>query len=627
MLYRYLLIAALICCGGLARAQEMLVPLPNNDRLKWGPPSKSAENLRTVPLELPFFDDFNQKDPFPNNARWEDNFVFINNTYPDVPPSLGVATFDGLNPFGKAYSLNINATGVADVLTSLPINLSGLSSTDSIFLSFYWQAGGLGDMPEPGRDFLKVEFLDTSGTWVEKLRITPPADSQPFEQRFIEISNPYLYDTFRFRFVAIGNLSGNTDHWHVDYIKLDKNRTPSTEQTVPDLAYIKGPERYFKDYYQLPYRHFREDMLNDTLRVTVKNNFRNTVDIVDNYLAVERKTGDVLDAYSGPSEDVFALSTITYNYDQLSIPEGISGDTVVVDVRYFFNTSAENNSPPEVLANNQLEEQIVFANAFAYDDGSAERVYRLVNFDFGKLAVGYRTTVPDTLRAIRIHFPNFPDFTPGIATTPLFNVVVWSSIDTIGGQEGEELYRETLVKKDDFIKPFGDQVNDFAYYTFKPDLNDGKDYLLVDGNFFIGIEFERNNGVDVGYDINTNGSKHLFFNTGQGWFGSTFSGSVMINPIMGSTLSGIYTPVIDRTIRLANVRLFPNPAKDVLYLQPDFNETYRYSILNICGQTLQSGMANGQHSLNVSTLTSGMYIMLIEDMDGRFLGRGKFIRQ
>jgi hypothetical protein len=607
--------------------QEQLAPLPNNDRLRVTLFEKAAASARLTPLELPFVDDFNQKEPYPNPNLWEDRFVFINNTYPDKPPTLGVATFDGLNPLGQPYSLNINAVGIADQLTSLPINLSGLTNADNIFLSFYWQAGGLGERPEPGRDYLKVEFQDNKGEWIEQLRITPPADSQPFEQRFIQLIDPFLYDTFRFRFTAVGNLSGNTDHWHIDYVILDKNRNPATERSVADLAYVKGPERFFKDYYQLPYKHFRAEMLNNAMNVSVKNNFQNTVDIVDNYIAVERGTGDVLDTYSGPSEDIGPVSLFNYNYKGLTIPEGLGGDTVIIDVRYFFNTSAENNSPEYVRANNELKQEIFFSNIFSYDDGSAERVYRLVNFDFGKIAAGFRTTVPDTLRAIRIHFPNFPNYTLPNTTNPLFNLVVWSSIDTIGGSGGKELFRENLLKKSDFIKPFGDEVNDFAYYTFNKELNDGKDYLLVDGNFFIGIEFEKGNGVDIGFDINTNGNKHLFYDIGNGWFQSTFSGSAMINPIMGSALSGIYTPVLDRSLRPATIKVFPNPTSASIFIQPDIIEPYQYDILNICGQVLKTGRASGLEQISVGDLQPGMYLVIIQDWEGRFTGRGKFIKQ
>lgn len=611
----------------LTNAQEVLVPLPGNSQLHYASP-KSLTNLRVTALELPFADDFNQTDPFPDALKWEDNFVYINNSFPIDPPSLGVATFDGLNPKGQPYADNVGAVGIADVLTSLPINLSGLREQDSIYLSFYWQNGGRGDRPEISADFFFVEFLNNEGQWVEVLRIPPPAQVIDFRQEFIKLTPAYLHDTFRFKFGAVGSLYGSVDHWHIDYVKLDRNRNPSTEATVSDMAFVQGPVRYFKDYYQLPYRHFTRDMLADSNTVRVKNNFRNTVDIVDNYLAVELGSGDVLDTYSGPSEDVPPVSTFNFRYDTLNIPEGLSGDTIIIDVLHFFNTSAENNSPQYVRDNNRLLNRIVFANTFAYDDGSAERAYRLENFDFGKVAVGFRTSVPDTLRAISFHLPFFPNFTPGTALLPLFNIVVWSAIDTIGGDGGEELYRENLLNRNDLIQPGGSQVNDFSFYTFKPELNDGRDYLLVDGNFFVGIEFERGNGVDIGFDANTAANQHVFFNIGFGWFQSQFPGALLVNAIMGSKLSGIFTsngPEVSTPLK--QIKVYPNPAGSWLNIHPDIDLPYRYSVFNMAGQVQRFGTGSGMVQLETETLNPGMYILVLETMDGQMIGHAKWIKQ
>ena len=55
------------------------------------------------PLVLPFFDDFAYNSKIPDPARWVDKNVFINQTMAVDPPSIGVATFDGLNSNGTPY--------------------------------------------------------------------------------------------------------------------------------------------------------------------------------------------------------------------------------------------------------------------------------------------------------------------------------------------------------------------------------------------------------------------------------------------------------------------------------------------------------------------------------------------
>src|SRR5690606_37405864 len=98
-------------------------------------------------ISLPFFDDFSQQYYYPDADKWEDNYVYINSNYAVNPISYGVATFDGLDSTGYPYNFN-NPTshGVADYLTSKPIDLS--SVTDSVYLSFFFQPQGNGNRPE-----------------------------------------------------------------------------------------------------------------------------------------------------------------------------------------------------------------------------------------------------------------------------------------------------------------------------------------------------------------------------------------------------------------------------------------------------------------------------------------------
>jgi hypothetical protein len=78
---------------------------------------KQKSKLRTTALSLPFIEDFYQTDVYPNVSKWQDNFVYINQTFQINPISIGVAIFDGINPVGQAYSLLSNAIGDADKLT------------------------------------------------------------------------------------------------------------------------------------------------------------------------------------------------------------------------------------------------------------------------------------------------------------------------------------------------------------------------------------------------------------------------------------------------------------------------------------------------------------------------------
>ena len=73
--------------------------------------------------------------------------------------SVGVATLDGADSKGDLYPLGFGQSHrKGDSLTSHSINLGGLQMSDSIYLSFFYQSGGLGAKPGKG-DSLNCRVL------------------------------------------------------------------------------------------------------------------------------------------------------------------------------------------------------------------------------------------------------------------------------------------------------------------------------------------------------------------------------------------------------------------------------------------------------------------------------------
>ena len=78
-------------------------------------------------LTLPFIDDFSYGESYVDNLLWKKSSVFVNRTYSIEPPTIGAATFDGLDSNGFAYSINIsNPEGYADTLMSLEIKMNNI---------------------------------------------------------------------------------------------------------------------------------------------------------------------------------------------------------------------------------------------------------------------------------------------------------------------------------------------------------------------------------------------------------------------------------------------------------------------------------------------------------------------
>ncbi|HRR93974.1 MAG TPA: hypothetical protein P5348_08300, partial [Bacteroidales bacterium] len=137
----------LIVAAASLAAQEVVAGLTGNIYLSGAKSAEQAKGIAADTLELPFFDDFSTGQPYPDPLKWLDDYVFINNTYSVRQITKGVATFDALDNTGRLYETASSFVTEADRLTSVPVNLQYLPE-DNIYLSFFYEAAGIGDMPE-----------------------------------------------------------------------------------------------------------------------------------------------------------------------------------------------------------------------------------------------------------------------------------------------------------------------------------------------------------------------------------------------------------------------------------------------------------------------------------------------
>ena len=150
-------------------SQFVLVPIQKSP-VKKESKANNARKKALKPLFLPFWDDFsfsNSKN-YPHDTIWQNGkSVSLNFGEGINPPSLGVVTFDGLDSLGKPYNITDPlAKGYADSLVSRAIRLDAVPANqrDSVFLSFFYEATGNGEPPDPG-DHLQVDFKNRQGQW------------------------------------------------------------------------------------------------------------------------------------------------------------------------------------------------------------------------------------------------------------------------------------------------------------------------------------------------------------------------------------------------------------------------------------------------------------------------------
>src|SRR3972149_4903069 len=169
-------------------------------------------------VELPFIDDFAKPGIYPDTSWWANNQIYTNYTYAINPPTLGVATFDCYNEKGDLYDIVESDFFFADTLISRPINLN-FPGDATIFLSFYYQKGGYGNLPEIEASLILEFYAPDDTVWNKVMAIEGGGDKTEFHQALIHINeSKYLKAGFQFRF---RNRASFNDPLYVTYRERD----------------------------------------------------------------------------------------------------------------------------------------------------------------------------------------------------------------------------------------------------------------------------------------------------------------------------------------------------------------------------------------------------------------------
>ena len=598
--------------------------------------SRNSQFCPTTTLSLPFFDDFsNNPNPYPiypDCAKWQDNHAYINQTMAHNPPSIGTATLDGLNPNGAPYNVNAgtNLPSAADTLTSQPIDLSGKTAGSNVILSYFYQPQGLSDRPEE-TDSLMVEFLDTANNWV-RIKTYPGVSNfisqytiPSFSQDFVHLTDGrFLHAGFQFRFRNLATITGNNDHWHIDYVYLDENRTDTVAPVYyNDVCLIKPPVSPFKDYTAVPWKHFDSALWNDSIKIYNFNHSNQTgplnrlykVEDLDPNNASPLLLNEPLAAFNyspSPNTNDTKESLISNSFNSFS-PDS---STLLVSTYIIENPAAFQNSP--IYTGSDTARRItVLDNYFAYDDGTAET--RVIASGIGtKIAVEFKTTVADTLQGIYFHLPYF---TNRDAEQDFINVKVWV------GTLNNEVYSNDIYRLR-YVGGFNGfhyvQLTDFTgAVTPIP--------LAANETFYVGWQQASQTPVPVGFDRNSDMDHKTFQQIGgNAWTNTNLNGAIMIRPLLWKNQYPLLLPNEKVETAIKNeidLVLYPNPTKDILYLQCnacEFGADLQIRVFNQLGQQLIAN--NFSAELNVMDLPQGIYYISLWQ-SGEMLTNKPFVKQ
>ena len=595
---KILILIAILFFSLLLNAQEVLSPLISNPVLSV---EKLFINKNKSAITLPFFDDFSHNKPNVNTDLWEQSSVFVNSTYPINPVTIGVATFDGLDEYGFARSFSqVNPSSPSDTLLSQEIDLSAI---DAAYLMFYFQGKGIGDSPQ-FNDSLVLEFFSDALMW-EQIWFSFGQPMQEFEKVINIINDPkFLHNAFQFRFRNYATISGNFDHWHIDYIKLDEFLSSSDTSVLNDVSFVYNIPSFLKNYEQMPWSHFKNNEqaeLKDSIDVILRNNQSNSFrtfkyDLFENNVWTPQfplYNG----SYNGPYELEINLYDQIGNYF-LEDPNTVSIGTDIFDS--FLEDSVSFHfkfvSSHQLVADYNLFNDTVFHiqhfnSSFAYDDGVAESAYG-INVIAAKLAYQFTLNRPDTLRAIEMYFPQILDSVNHIP----FYLTVW---DNNNGQPGSILHQQEVY-------PNHTENGKFHYYYLD------SVFQLV-GTFYVGWEQITNDVLNIGLDKNKLANQFMFYNIGSGWINSSYPGAWMIRPLV--SMDEII--ITQDEIKIDNFKLYPNPANQELNILLNSIDNI-ISIYNLQGKIVKQIFVSANNcKLNITNLSSGMYVVEVKNNEGR----------
>lgn len=543
-----------------------------------------------------------------SNVYWQDLNVYHNYTYASNIQTLGVVSFDGLDETGYPYDFSsVNTLGEADVLTSKPINMSGLSAIDSVYLSFLIEPGGLGESPD-NTDSLTLEFWspltqDWNTVW-KKDGYT----SDYFKMHLVKItSGIYFQDGFQFRFKSYGALSGSLDVWHLDYVHLDELR--SYEDTITsDWAYAEPSPSFIEDFTSMPWPHYEfapeDNMVADyTARTFNSADQSPLINPCEMNLYFDGNNLETvpyaITTPNVPSKQYFDMD--------FSIPTTFWFDTIMADTCADFHVVQfiDNNglAGSDIASNDTLRHTQHFSNYYSYDDGTAEAAYGLVQ-NGAKLAYQFNLApgLEDSIRAISIHFsPNSHD-----VSASSFFLQIW---EDDGGEPGDLIYSTDSVIPTLYYPEYNIGNNGFYEYVLP-------EKVAVSGTYYIGWKQSGSDRLNVGFDKNINNQDRIFYKTSSTWSNTGFQGSLMMRPVFISDKDILLSIRENKETWSPEINVYPNPSNVSFRIDGELENVSHMELIDLQGRVILSENVSF-NEINTSNLPNGIYLIRLYSADNQ----------
>lgn len=577
-LHLWSLWGGMICFGsGALWAQPMLHPEPEDaGRVR----VRSLDSLIALPADTlifsrqsPFFDDFSYRLSHPDPERWaldtsRANYPLLTRGMAIEPPSWGVATFDGTDAHGRPFNEEEISAGPTDQLRSHYMDLSGLLPRDNIYLSFYLQARGRGNAPDPDDSFSLYFAVDSFGNQFYIQAWSIKGSELAGQKQFVVPVHrrSYFHKGFQMVFQAEGSQNGYLDHWHLDYVYMAADRSPA-DTLFEDyaVAAIEQPLLY-------PYSRAPWALIQSQLKQL------SPVGADLSYLGSRPISVDLQQVLSGPVlpkmilEEQVDFSPYAHQHQLLRKDWNWTGSNPGGNLQYGLDLLGADMHPE----NNRVDIPVGVDSVLAYDDGEADASYGLSQRrGFGSLFhLGSQQAA--VMPAVWIHFVPRLNFNPVANTAKFmenepFRLVIWNAPhpDSI-------LYQQI----GNLRVAYGDSLNQFQRYGLNEE-------VVLPDSFWVGIQQLTDQPIGLGFDLSYNRDPYMYWDSAGVWTPSRLGGSFMIRPEI--RFSGMPVPR-EETIEEGSLVTWPKPVSrfgelQIIFERPEIWQGYRLEIKDLQGRT------------------------------------------
>ena len=539
---------------------------------------------------LPFWDDFSQGI---DTLKWTNSGASYTETIGNNAPSIGMILFNGVDSNGFPYSFQTRDVGQSDAFTSKPFDLSQLNpgAQNSLFLSFFWQAGGKAEAPDSSDEFV-LQVLTPSKTWQRIWSSSGGSgiDRNNFKQEIIKIQPDWQHAEFQFRFISEGRKNGPFDSWILDYVYLNTGRS-ATDLAYRDRALTLPNQALLGDFAAYPLALLKT---NQPTWSPVSNEFLNLENrfrAMEFSMAIQDSTGALVNSinlntpFNPVPNALERRKFVSREFDEIPLPNQeqdlyfqsylTTGDGPLFTVSNGDTTRYESVN---YRSNDTVYSVFPVRDFFAYDKGLADYAAG-INQKGGQLAIAYDTPQQVYLKGISINFTN-----PAQANQAI-DIIIW-----------EDLGVKPIFKKEFVIAPMN-SGRDFQYFELGENLQ-------INNTFYIGFAQYTNDFIHIGLDKTNDQSDKIHYNVGGGWVeNEEVKGALMIRPHVS-----LSPPIEESVLPESGFRIYPNPVTNLLNIEGDFQEI---TVFDSFGrQILLPRESSGQREIiNFIGQRPGIYIL------------------